>query len=157
MLRGDERPYRTALRTTVSVVAVSVLVAVSAQRAALPEGWVASGGSSRRRGGLAEMTEKACDAGGFSDQSEQTHGASAARAGLDVDVEGSAQKLGPGAVAATAPSSRCGIISSRLVAIPIAGRRLRGLGDDELSPFGVTRQDAGITNRMKARGGNGRG
>ena len=93
------------------------VAAVSAQRPALPEGRVTSGSSRRRLAGLAQVAKKASDARGFSDQSEQTHAAPAVGARLDIDIEGSAEKLGPGSIAATAASSRRRTI---VIVIPVA-------------------------------------
>jgi hypothetical protein len=59
---------------------------------------VAGGGHRGCFGGLAEVTQEACDAAGLGDESNELHSAGALRAGLDLDGEGSLEELGPGAI-----------------------------------------------------------
>ena len=84
----------------------------SSQHAALPEGRIACRGSRWWLGGLAEVSEEAGDVLGLGDEGKEAHAAAALRAGLDVDAEGSAEELGPGAVTRRA-FGRVGVRNSK--------------------------------------------
>src|SRR5688572_30588546 len=90
---------------------------VVAERGSASRG-IACRGPTRGLGGLDEVSEEAGNVVGLGDEGEQAHAAAAPWAGLDVDAEGSAEQLGPGAVARRAGlSRRIGVGSSVLIRV----------------------------------------